>query len=204
MTRDEAPRGEPHPEPEELEAHALGGAAGSAVRRHVEECGRCRREAEALRGLHAALASLPILGPSPGFAVRVMARVHLPVPWHVQVQTALRRRWLLLSATLATVGASVGGLSVWLGQHPGLTPLDFGAFVHQQVREAFWRGAIAVWQALAGTGLLDAAARLARDLTLGDAVAGLATVSVVGMAGVAGLVRLMRRPAGGLAPAPRG
>ncbi|HKK08583.1 MAG TPA: hypothetical protein VKA44_06840, partial [Gemmatimonadota bacterium] len=97
------------------------GKPPAEARRHVEGCERCRREVEALRSLHAALASLPRLDPRPGFADAVMARVRLPVPWYVRVWDVVTEHWLSLSLAAGLLGATVGTGLWWLTSQPELT-----------------------------------------------------------------------------------
>lgn len=57
----------------------LGTEAEGAVRSHLAECARCRKEVEAWRSLFASLSEMPELSPSPLFAQRVMDEVEVPV-----------------------------------------------------------------------------------------------------------------------------
>lgn len=76
---------------EELAEDTLSHAEKGLALEHVRRCDRCAAEVDAHRALFSALASLPSLDPSPGFADAVMQRVTLPAAAPAAV---LKRRWL--------------------------------------------------------------------------------------------------------------
>jgi hypothetical protein len=101
------------------------GELGAATE-HVEGCRRCAAELEGYRALHAALAGLPRLAPSPGFGDAVMARVKMPEPSPVwaMIQRWLpstRRGWTILGAALVAPALPLLAGLAWLLTHPGVS-----------------------------------------------------------------------------------
>ena len=92
-----------------------------AAREHLDECAECRALVTTDAALLKALAALPALEPSAGFADRVMARVEVKRPALVRVRVPSR---VALAATLlVALGASIGWslfnraqLASWLDQ----------------------------------------------------------------------------------------
>lgn len=78
------------------------------VKAHIRQCEHCRAELEAQQQVVALLDDLPDLAPAPLFADRVMAQVHVFVPWHVTARDSLRQ--LVPRSQSARVFAGVGAL----------------------------------------------------------------------------------------------
>jgi hypothetical protein len=124
---------------------------------HVRECAECRAALEDARVVVAELERLPRIAPQPAFADRVMAGVHVYVPWHVAARdaalTAVRPlaprsqpvRVLLGAATLS-VAAIVTAASIWLFGH-----LDAALFFAGVVRERVLQIGSAIGSAVATT-----------------------------------------------------
>jgi anti-sigma factor RsiW len=121
-----------HPAAEEIEAYVDGSLAEAervVFESHLTTCGRCVAEVDEWRALFAALASLPALEPTAGFADRVMAGVELARPWPARLAALLRRlvptttrAWLLLTALLALPVVCTGGALTWVLSRPWLSP----------------------------------------------------------------------------------
>lgn len=85
------------------------GFGTAPLKAHVRRCEECRSELDAARTLVRQLEHLPRFAPSPLFTQRVMAQVHVYVPWYI---TALDRLRALVpqsrpARALAGVGAVV-------------------------------------------------------------------------------------------------
>ncbi|MEP7085736.1 MAG: hypothetical protein ABI884_00255 [Gemmatimonadota bacterium] len=83
---------ERHLLPEEIDL-LLDGEVGFGtppLKAHVRSCAVCTKELEGARALVRQLEHLPHIAPSPLFAVRVMERVQLFVPWHVTLLDSVR------------------------------------------------------------------------------------------------------------------
>ncbi len=78
----------------------------SQLQAHLRDCADCREELAMMRRFTSAIEELPELAPSRPLADRVMADVHVFVPWHVAA-----RDWL----------------AGWLPAHPGLRIATAGA-----------------------------------------------------------------------------
>jgi hypothetical protein len=150
--------------PDEIDL-LLDGEVGFGVtplRAHVRECPQCRAELEDARAIMAELERLPHLAPSPNFADRVMAQVHVFEPWHV---TALdtARRWVPRSRPArmlaGTVGLSAAFLlsagALWLAFRVDLL-LFFSNLLVERARAAVLGAADEVIAAAFGQSALDA------------------------------------------------
>lgn len=71
--------------PEEIDLLVDGevGFGTAPLKAHARTCAACRSELEAAGEVIHAVEHLPLLSPSPQFADRLMAQVHVFVPWHV-------------------------------------------------------------------------------------------------------------------------
>lgn len=91
------------------------------LREHVTACSNCRARLAEAQEVVAALSSVPLLAPRIGLADRVMTRVPVFVPWHVAARDTVRQ-WMpetpvaraFAAVLIATVGAVVSGLTLWI------------------------------------------------------------------------------------------
>ena len=144
-----------HPETERLEALAAGDLnAGDAavIESHLVGCARCREDVEEWRALFGALADLPGLEPSPGFADSVMARVAVRSPWAERVGALVRwftprttQAWALVAVVMALPALVYAGAFAWLATQPWFSVAGLSVFVQQTVPG---------WISAAGTELL--------------------------------------------------
>lgn len=83
-----------HATGEELQEHLDGRlAARESVRleEHLDRCGACRREMDALHAVATELEALPVLAPAPGFGEAVMARLRVQQMARVALSPTTRR-----------------------------------------------------------------------------------------------------------------
>jgi hypothetical protein len=97
----------------ELALGTLSGVERSSILGHVQECPRCREEADRLSSVADAILSLaPEVEPPPGFETRVFSRMGVRLRRHRIVGRVSRRVALAGSALLASLGLGLGlGLS---------------------------------------------------------------------------------------------
>jgi hypothetical protein len=132
---------------------------------HVRECEQCRAELESERQLVEAVEGLPRLAPSPLFADRVMAEVHVYEPWDVAVRDAAAG-WvqrlvpqsqplrILAGASALTVGLALSVVCVWLGAHmEGV--FFFGSLARARLRDTLIEQLGAAVSVLFGTRAVD-------------------------------------------------
>ena len=86
------------------------GFGTAPLKAHVRRCEDCRSELDAARSLVRRLEHLPRFAPPPLFAQRVMARVHVYVPWYITVLDRLRA--LVPQSRPARILAGVGAVSM--------------------------------------------------------------------------------------------
>jgi len=132
-----------HPEAERLEALAAGelaGADAAVVESHLVGCARCREEVEEWRALFGALADLPGLEPTPGFADAVMARVVVRSLWAERLAAFLRwatprttSAWALLAAAMALPALVYAGAFAWLATQPWFTMAALSLLVRETI-----------------------------------------------------------------------
>ncbi len=128
------------PEPHHLTADELDaildGTTIEGARTHVAGCTICRTMVDLDRQVVDALAVLPLVDPSPGFAPRVMARVtiHAP-PVEVTVRALSARRRVAVGAVLVT--AAVTGGFAWAASHPA-TALAWADPALQGIGQTLW------------------------------------------------------------------
>lgn len=188
-----------HLTPDEIEAVAERSAVLPEARRgHARSCAGCAREVAELRRLSAALASLPLREPAPGFGDRVMARVKLPVPWHSRLAAAVRERTAAGVAVAATLGALLAGTGLWAVRFPHLNPTVLASWLAGQAGDLLWQGAMTAGRFAYAMGLTDLAGALQAELTLATAFAALATVALVGVGALSVMIRLVRAEPGEL------
>ncbi|MFQ5530871.1 MAG: hypothetical protein ACE5FP_11065 [Gemmatimonadota bacterium] len=178
---------------DELELAAANPAAlADEHRRHVGACRRCAAGVVDAREVSIALRSLPIVSPRPGFTERVMARVRLPLPWHRRAVVAARERKGLNVAASTALAALGAGAAVWALQFPDLRPAALAAWIVGQAGDLLWQTTIGLGRIAYALGLTDLLNDIGADLTLGSAVAGLATIALVSIGSLSVMVRLVR------------
>ena len=99
------------------------------VRDHLRECEVCQTDLAFVETLDRHMVSLPYPSAPPGLADRVMSRVQLPEPWHVQLGAGLRAHWRAVAATAAVLFIALAGMGYWLFGEQGLTPIELAIFV---------------------------------------------------------------------------
>lgn len=135
-----------HPTPDRLESYvegSLGDADRAVLESHLNSCPRCQTEVEELTSLFAALASLPRIEPTPGFADRVMAGVRIPLPWHARLFALLdrlvpsgRAGWTIAALLVVLPAVTVSGVLAWLFSRPTITPGGLWYFARSKVGDA--------------------------------------------------------------------
>ncbi|MEX1257225.1 MAG: zf-HC2 domain-containing protein [Gemmatimonadota bacterium] len=172
LLRGAGKKGARHPAPRALQDFADGVLAGpelAAATVHLAACAECEKEVEAWHGLVAALAALPVLRPSEGFAARVMGNVRArrataapPAPRPTERLLAAAR-WLVPTtrkgwiAASSVVAAPVAGFLALMGivaVHPLLTLGDLFAFFGWQGSALARNGFGWIVQEIVGSGLV--------------------------------------------------
>ena len=135
----------PHLTPDDFDAW-LAGTLAPAAHDHLTQCLVCGERAQTEREIVEALGALPLMGPGPGFADRVMARVTLPRPHARSVLASLRarifasRRSMALAASLLILVAGSMTVSVvWTLSHQD-TLAALGTWLTSQAGQAAWLG----------------------------------------------------------------
>ena len=134
-----------HLTPDDLDAW-LAGALAPAAQEHLAHCPACQEQAQTEREIIALLAAVPRLGPAPGFADRVMARVNLPqpavaasLPSFRQRIFASRRATALAASLLVLLAGSMAGSVIWtLGHQQTLAAM--GQWLALQAGQVAWIG----------------------------------------------------------------
>jgi hypothetical protein len=134
-----------HLSSDEIDA-CLSGAASSAVQQHLDECPACLEQVRVDREIAQLITALPPMGPTEGFADRVMARVAIPDPFALRSLQATRRRLfatrksLAVAATLvlALLGSMAGSIAWSLANQDTLASL--GTWLFAQGAQALWLG----------------------------------------------------------------
>lgn len=185
-----------HPTPDRLEGYVdgtLDAADRAVVESHLVVCDRCQSEVEEMHALFAALASLPRLEPSPGFAERVMAGVHLHQPWPARLAALLRRLlptstagWVLAAAILAIPLLTAGTATAWIVSRPWFTAQTMAVYLVDRIANLFLALAVqAIGLALEsrfGTWLLEGGASLLGEVS----IRGFGVAAATGSALIAG------------------
>jgi hypothetical protein len=135
----------PHLTPDDLDAW-IAGTLAPAAQDHLAFCPTCQERTETEREIVTLLGALPLIGPAPGFADRVMARVSVPEPPAARSLQSLRSRMFatrrsaaLAASLLVLVAGSMAGSVVWtLGHQDTLAAL--GAWLAGQAGQAAWLG----------------------------------------------------------------
>jgi hypothetical protein len=135
----------PHLTPEDFDAW-LAGALAPAAQEHLAGCPTCGERADTEREIVSLIGALTLMGPTEGFADRVMARVAVAQPLRVRTIDLIRqrvfasRRSLAFALTLLVVVAgSMAGSIVWtIGHQETLAAL--GSWLTAQAGQAAWLG----------------------------------------------------------------
>jgi anti-sigma factor RsiW len=147
---------------QDLADGALAGRREAHARAHLDACAACASEFRAWRTIHARLARLERFGPAPGFAERVLARLHrAPVPepvpaWRRLVVAAgslvprTRRAWAAVSGVALAPAITAALVLYAVFSHRTLTPQALASFAAWKLGDLF---------ALASGGLGSAALR---------------------------------------------
>lgn len=91
------------------------------LKAHVRICADCHRELQAARALVRSLEEMPRFAAAPLFAERVMARVHVYIPWYVALADMVRGfvpqsrpGRVLLGASAMAIGVLLTAASLWI------------------------------------------------------------------------------------------
>jgi hypothetical protein len=180
-----------HLAPEAVERIALGAGASPVEGEHLGGCALCRREVGEIRTLHARLAALEPLAPSPGFADRVMARVRLPSPAPLRVLEGLRASPSRVLAAAAGALLAVVGTATWLVAYPQVTPGGVAVLLADRGTTLAWQAAVAAARVVYDSGLASLLQAFRADLTPWTAVGGLATLALMGIGSLWVMLRLL-------------
>jgi hypothetical protein len=151
-----------HPAPDRLEAlveDTLDRAEKAVVESHLATCERCQVEVADLRSLFEALAALPEVAPSAGFADRIMkgVRVRRPVldwvnEWIERLTPDTNRGWAV-AAVVAMPALVTSALTWWLLSHPEVSAQRLWLVASALVGDALSAGWQWAWASFAGSGL---------------------------------------------------
>ena len=130
----------PHLSPDDVE-NWLSGILDAERTRHLDLCPTCFDRAQAEREIVEQLAALPLMGPSPDFADRVMASVRIADPFalrSIRRRIFATRRSLAIAATLAlaVVGSMTASVAWSLANQDLL--VSAGHWVLAQGTQAGW------------------------------------------------------------------
>jgi hypothetical protein len=152
-----------HPTPDRLEAlveDTLDRADKAVVESHLATCERCQVEVADLRSLFEALATLPEVAPSAGFADRVMKGVRVPRPvldwvneWIERLTPDTNRGWAVAAAVVAMPALVTSALAWWLLSHPEVSAQRLWLVASALVGDALSAGWQWAWASFAGSGL---------------------------------------------------
>ncbi|TFG66952.1 MAG: hypothetical protein E4H28_00200 [Gemmatimonadales bacterium] len=165
---------------------------GDTHRKHVDACQRCAAGVIDAREVSVALRSLPVVSPRPGFAERVMSRVTLPLPWHRRAAAAAWERKSTSASVAAVLTTLVAGAGVWAIGFPELRPVALATWIAGQAGDLVWQATIGLGRVAYSVGLADLANAIGADLTMGSAIAGLATVALMSIGSMSVMIRLIR------------
>ena len=137
-----------HLSADEIDA-CISGAPTAGVQRHLQQCRACLEQVQADREIADQIATLPLMGPTEGFAERVMASVTIPDPFAIRSLQATRRR---IFATPRSFAAAAGLLVVLFGS---MTASIVWSLAHQETLAAigswlFAQGGQALWLGMQG------------------------------------------------------
>lgn len=178
---------------DELELAAANSASlADEHRRHVETCQRCAAGIVDVREVSVALRSLTVVAPRPGFVERVMVRVTLPLPWHRRAVAAAWERKTATAGVAAAVATLAGGGAVWAIWFDNLRPVALAVWIAGMAGDLAWQATIGLGRVAYALGLTDLLAAIGADLTVGSAIAGLATIALMSIGSMSVMVRLVR------------
>lgn len=161
-------------------------------RRHVAMCKRCAAGIVDVREVSAALRNLAVVSPRPGFVERVMARVTLPLPWHRRAVASAWERKTASVGAAAAVAALAGGGAVWAIWFENLRPVALAVWMAGQAGDLLWQATIGLGRVAYALGLTDLIGAINADLTVGSALAGLATIALMSIGSLSVMLRLVR------------
>jgi hypothetical protein len=189
----------PHLSPDDVE-HWLSGILDAERTRHLDLCPECFDRAQVEREIVEQISALPLMGPSAGFADRVMASVTVPDPFALRSLQTVRqrifatRKSIAIAASLALVllGSMAASIAWTMAHQDALA--SAGNWVLAQGTQAGWialRGLASnfieqPWYESASRALAGHPGRLA-------AAIGVATLAY--LSGVFALRRLLALPA---------
>jgi anti-sigma factor RsiW len=195
-----------HPRSRTLQELADGALAGPALARtqaHVEACDACGREVGAWRRLVTAISALPVLAPSAGFRMRVLAAFRAqgsaapsPAP---SLGTRLlaaagalvpttRRGWALATSVVAAPAVAFLALVGAVAAHPLLSVSDLFAFFGWQGSALARTGFSRLLQEVFGSGLVLRGYEAVQPLLASPAMLGSAALLTWLAIGTAGWV----------------
>lgn len=155
------------------------------LRAHLEQCPTCQGEYDRLAQVVGQLESLPLLGPRPLFAERVMAQVQVFEPWHVAARDSVRRFIPSSNAGRVLVGATGGAAAValsvtavWIGQRADAL-LFLGNLGIQQLRGILVSGVTSAASAVLGDGAATAIQSGGPAVLVGSVAAGAVALGIV-------------------------
>ena len=186
-----------HLTPDDFDAW-LASALAPAAQEHLARCPACKERAEMEREIVAMLGALPRLGPAPGFADRVMARVAVPLPAPVPSLERIRHRIFgsrraaaFAASLLVLLVGSMAGSVAWTMAHQE-TLGAISQWLALQAGQAAWLGV----RGLASTFIEQPWFTALRELAAHPGRLGLAAAVAMGvyLVGLLALRRLLALP----------
>ena len=196
---------------EQLAEGDLTHAERTLAEQHLRACAHCTAELASARALIAALAGLPALSPSAGFADAVMARVAAAPQAAAAAEPAEAARtgwlpntvkgWIWLTLVMTAVMAPLAALGVWLAANPLVSVSDLFGVARRWAGEVAWNALVEGTGALARSGFFAWAGDMVTGLP-GPATAGvpLALLLILAAIPVSAfvMVRTLKTPATGM------
>lgn len=131
-----------------------------------------------------------------------MARVTLPLPWHRRAVAATWERKTASVSVAAAVATLGTGSAVWAIWFESLRPVALAVWIAGQAGDLVWKATIGLGRVAYALGLTDLVGAIGGDLTVGSAVAGLATIALMSIGSLSVMVRLVRESQPTLVRAP--
>jgi hypothetical protein len=187
----------PHFSPDDIDLW-LDGTLAAERARHLDACRACLELVLAEREIVEQVSSLPLIGPTPEFADRVMQSVSIPDPFAIRSLTAARRRLFARPQAVAVaaglvllLAGSMAGSIVWtLGNQDTLA--SFGSWLLAQGGQAAWLALRGLASNLIEQPWYEGAKALAANPTRLAVASALASLAYLG--GVLALRRLLALP----------